>query len=499
MSYNKVTFAAMARKKKSKKASENTVNEEEEYKKYPHSFVFHRGKIGKNIFELVRDTRRLMEPYTASSLKVKKNNVLRDFVNVAGPLNVTHFIIYTKTKISNYMRVMRLPRGPTLTFKIQSYSLMRDVVSSLKKFTMHEGQFHHHPLLVMNNFSGDGMHLKLMASMFQNLFPSLNVNKINLADIQRCVLLNYRPEDDTIDFRHYNIKTVPMGVSRGVKKIVKAEVPNLSNYNDISEFLLRAGEQSESEAELDGEHNEVILPQAMPARGNIKSTKSAIRLTEIGPRLRLQLVKIEEGLCDGEVMYHKYIQKSEEEKTKMTQRRNKKRLLKVQRKKQQEDNVKRKEQEKEARKDKCIKGMNQPSKQENSQDFEEVDASHTQGAAPTSLAQSDSDDDAAYYRQEVGQEPESELNLGKKSQGKKRKSSDRTRDVDAKRIKKTNTTKQSGKTNTTKQSGPKENDKKYKKIALSELDKIKQRKAKKEYRQKLDKKRNFNKKRPKGK
>ena len=36
----------------------------------------------------------------------------------------------------------------------------------------------------------------------------------------------------------------------------------------------------------------------------------AIRLTEIGPRLRLELVKIEDGMCDGKVLYHRYVHKT---------------------------------------------------------------------------------------------------------------------------------------------------------------------------------------------
>ncbi len=43
---------------------------------------------------------------------------------------------------------------------------------------MEPKQFQHHPLLVMNNFSGEGMQLKLMSTMFQNMFPSINVAKV---------------------------------------------------------------------------------------------------------------------------------------------------------------------------------------------------------------------------------------------------------------------------------------------------------------------------------
>lgn len=34
------------------------------------TFVFHKGKVAKNVQQLVRDMRRLMEPFTASHLKV---------------------------------------------------------------------------------------------------------------------------------------------------------------------------------------------------------------------------------------------------------------------------------------------------------------------------------------------------------------------------------------------------------------------------------------------
>lgn len=104
--------------------------------------------------------------------------MLKDFVNIAGVLNVTHFISFTKTETATNMRLMRLPRGPTLTFKVSNYCLAKDVITALKKPNLEQKQFQYHPLLVMNNFSGEGMHLKLMASMFQNMFPSININKV---------------------------------------------------------------------------------------------------------------------------------------------------------------------------------------------------------------------------------------------------------------------------------------------------------------------------------
>jgi len=98
-----------------------------------------------------------------------------------------------------------------------------------------------------------------------------------------------------------------------VKKLIQSKVPNLSQFNDIGEFMEKSGNLSESEAEIDGAANTVILPQAISSRGNIASEKSAIRLYEIGPRLTLQLIKIEEGLMTGEVLFHEYITKTPEE------------------------------------------------------------------------------------------------------------------------------------------------------------------------------------------
>lgn len=85
-------------------------------------------------------------------------------------------------------------------------------------------------------------------------------------------------------------------------------------------FNIRVGLLSESEAE-DDPQNHVTLPQKLSSRGNMESGKSAIRLSELGPRLTLQLIKIEDGLLDGEVLYHDLIHKSEEEKAEIQKRR----------------------------------------------------------------------------------------------------------------------------------------------------------------------------------
>lgn len=167
----------IGRCKRKNKQRFNT-EEPEELKNAPHSFVFHRGNVGENIIALTQDFRRVMQPFTASSLKVKKTNKMKDFLAVSGLLHVSHICVFTSTNVGTYLRIGRLPRGPTLCFKVLNYSLARDVVSNLKKQLVFQEQFQHPPLIILNNFSGEELSLQLMTSMFQNMFPSLNLTKV---------------------------------------------------------------------------------------------------------------------------------------------------------------------------------------------------------------------------------------------------------------------------------------------------------------------------------
>ena len=175
--------------------------------------VIHRGQVDKDVKYLVNDIRQVMEPFTAASLKVTKKNSLKDFVGIAGPLHVTHLIVLTQTDVGDYMKLIRVPRGPTIHFRLVDYSLVNDVLAVQRKKHTHKKQFLYQPLLILNGFSLrkeedlNQAHakmepqLKLLATALQNMFPSINITKVNLNDIRRCVLFNYNKEDQTIDFR----------------------------------------------------------------------------------------------------------------------------------------------------------------------------------------------------------------------------------------------------------------------------------------------------------
>ncbi len=437
----------------------------------PRSFILHSGPaLSSSATQLMHDLRGLFEPYTASSLKQTKGNRLKDFVNVSGVLGVSHMLVLNQPGMSRKknktaaappppppasfgggkgkgkdtpaappqiavqpsaandsgrvnLRICTLPRGPTLTFRINKYALRKDVLASQKRPQTKGNEYLTPPLLVLNNFAAacplnaDGTpgpmprELQLQIRLFQHLFPPIHVATMHLSQARRIVLLHYSPETKTLDWRHYLIRVRSVGVSKRLRNVVEgsaskarqqrqrtqpqgadletiaknaasvssgagadqSHLPDLGKINDISDYVLGTrsrpasdgfttdddetslgatsdgGEDSEAETtddESDGEgqgrrKNRVDLFQDYMGKGNAGKVRSraaaaaalaaaagddgeqggggaggggkgmtgnqrAVRLREIGPRMELRLIKIEEGIGGGEVLYHDY-------------------------------------------------------------------------------------------------------------------------------------------------------------------------------------------------
>ncbi|DBA03702.1 TPA: hypothetical protein N0F65_004119 [Lagenidium giganteum] len=385
----------------------------------PKSFVFKMGKAPAIISSLVQDMRRVMAPYTADKLREKRKNTLKDFVHVAAPLGVTHFIFFTSTENNTNLKLARIPRGPTLSFKVVNYSLMRHLHSVHKRPVDMSLALKSTPLVVLNNFTSPEDHIKLMNVTFQNMFPAIDVQTVQLSECRRVVLFNYEKETDTVEFRQYVIRATPLGVSKSVKTIVKAKVPNLNKLDDIADYVLGngAGVGSASDSEVDDESAHVTLPDSFRGRGNHKSEKSAVRLTEIGPRLTLKLTKVEREICEGDVLYHAYVTKTPEEAAQLKAKREQALALKRKRREEQEANVGRKQEAREAKKQRRLE--KKAGKKDEDEDGDGYDYN-------ASRIDADSEpDDADYYRQEVGEEPDAYMfPEEKKNKREKKKKSD---------------------------------------------------------------------------
>ncbi|KAM4637162.1 LOW QUALITY PROTEIN: uncharacterized protein AAGF69_017489, partial [Amazona ochrocephala] len=178
-----------------------------------------------------------------------------------------------------------------------------------------------------------------------------------------------------------SVKVVPVGVSKGLKKLLQEKFPNMSRLEDISELLVKDINLSESEAEQDGPHNVTELPQAYAGRGNAKAQQSAVRLTEIGPRMTLRLIKVEEGLAQGNVLYHGLIHKTEAEVQELLARKEAKLRLKAERRQQQEAAVERKRRQREAQREKSLEGMRRKQQREDGDSDAEDPGAPEQDAA----------------------------------------------------------------------------------------------------------------------
>ncbi|KAE8153254.1 Brix-domain-containing protein [Aspergillus avenaceus] len=369
--------------------------------KTPKSMVIRAGasQVGSSVSQLVKDVRLMMEPDTAVRLKERKSNRLRDYTVMTGPLGVTHLMLFSKSATGNTnMRLALTPRGPTLHFKVENYSLCRDVEKALKR-PRGGGQDHKTPpLLVMNNFNSPNATENskvpkrletLTTTVFQSLFPPINPQATPLSSIRRVMLLNRElSSDDTeeeddyvLNLRHYAITTRKTGVSKRIRRLDPKEVrtrekrgvavPNLGKLEDAADYLLdpsAAGYTSASETELDTD-NEVEIAESTTkkvltkrelqrmksgeqekaqkkASAGPEVEKRAVKLVELGPRMKLRLIKVEEGLCEGKVMWHDFIHKSEAEVKKLDKNWEEKKQEKERRRKEQKANIEKKKAEK---------------------------------------------------------------------------------------------------------------------------------------------------------
>ncbi|GAA5887147.1 hypothetical protein JCM6882_009463 [Rhodosporidiobolus microsporus] len=416
--------------------------------KTPKSFVVKSGTVGGSVAQLTKDVRRVLEPNTATRLRERKANRLRDYVSMSGPLGVTHLMVFSQPSSASALssldpssstpakqnetteeraersllegtttvnlRLIRLPRGPTLSFKVLRYSLAQDVLRMARRPRAVGREFAEAPLLILSGFGGEDKQLKLMTTVFQNLFPPIHVQTMALSSARRVVLLSYNSTTHTIDFRHFLISVRPVGVSKPIRKIIggstnnkvgshssllsrkrphpgatseseasedeeRAVVPrpaptktaasrakgvlDLSRADDISDYILRqeslgfvtsdsevsdmsdaGGSQTGgSDSEADEKRGKVRLAGDYVGRGNrgkgVKGEKRAVRLVELGPRMELGLVKVEEGVGEGEVMFHEMVHKTNREASELAKVHAARRKLAAERKAQQEANV----------------------------------------------------------------------------------------------------------------------------------------------------------------
>jgi ribosome biogenesis protein SSF1/2 len=223
----------------------------------------------------------------------------------------------------------------------------------------------------------------LTTTIFQSLFPPISPQTTPLGSIRRVMLLNREPAKDgddgtyTINLRHYAITTKSTGLSRPLRRLNAAEkllhsqnsktkkggLPNLGKLEDIADYMIGGDGEgymtdatSGSEVDTDAEveivetRTKKVLSKRQkdrPKDGKDRSSrngveKKAVKLVELGPRMKLRMTKVEEGVCSGKIMWHEYIHKTKEEIKEMEKIWEKRRQEKEARKRVQKENVEKK-------------------------------------------------------------------------------------------------------------------------------------------------------------
>lgn len=66
-------------------------------------------------------------------VKERTRNKLKDFFTMAPVLGVTHLLAFTLTDVAPSLRIVRLSAGPTLSFRIERYSLVKDIINTSRR------------------------------------------------------------------------------------------------------------------------------------------------------------------------------------------------------------------------------------------------------------------------------------------------------------------------------------------------------------------------------
>ena len=287
----------------------------------PVALVARRGQVGPYMKQLVKELRIVLYPNSPLHFKENSRSSLKEMITLAKTNEVDHLLFLTNTTNNSYLKAVKLPGGPTITFKVHAFTLSSDVRASLKKSVRLQPDFKAAPLLVMRGVDG------MPNLLFRSIFPSMALSDIKLKRCRRVVLIDTNKEG-IFYFRHYMVKSRPTGMSQALKKLSRNQVPNLNKFNSINEWIEGDGNASESEYE------DAEIPD--------ESRKVSLRLVEIGPRITMTLHKIEESICTGNVLFHAVVKKSKKDAIVDGDRIKNKSKIKEERRRIQNENVKKK-------------------------------------------------------------------------------------------------------------------------------------------------------------
>lgn len=269
----------------------------------PQTFVLKRGRLAHAASLLVGNLQLVFYPNGYSRLKARKSNTLRDFLAIAGSLDVTHLLIFTSSGEGTTLRIIKTPHGPTLTFRLVEYSSMQDLHVAQNAPVLTKRMIDSAPLCIMAGFGDVGKEtkrtsdeqkaLQLCATTIKAMYPEVSITTARWRSVKRCVLYS-ADKTGLITFRHYLVRYRVTNASDGLISIFQEHNLALGSLESIKDIQT------------------LHRPEPSDPLEQFFSDKP-FQLIEAGPRMKLKLLKIEAGVSSGMVLYHAYITKSAEQ------------------------------------------------------------------------------------------------------------------------------------------------------------------------------------------
>lgn len=153
------------------------------------------------------------------------------------------------------------------------------------------------PMLLTRGFDQpskglDAVLVRQLEEKFIGLFPSVDYfleNKIN--KLRRIVVIIFDAMEQKVHIRNFKVtKNIQAQNSLLLEAIQRKAQLDFSKVHDVSQLLISKEKNTENSQE---------------------KIKLEIDLKEMGPRIGLQLLKIQSGLLEGQVQYHRQIQKTD--------------------------------------------------------------------------------------------------------------------------------------------------------------------------------------------
>eukprot|EP00917_Polyrhabdina_sp_WS-2016_P000355 GHVP01000771.1.p1 GENE.GHVP01000771.1~~GHVP01000771.1.p1 ORF type:complete len:330 (+),score=47.64 GHVP01000771.1:62-991(+) len=277
-------------------------------------------KPSKWTWSLLKDVRLMFSFNINKNLLLKKIENINDLISNKDKLRLNNIITisqhgstYESSKHKLKIGKCKNNDGPTLIFNIEKYTLISDI-KKINKFNNYN--LNTNPLILLSNFDKIN-NTKInddISYVLKNLYKKNESIKEN--NIQRVIMFHYLSdcmdsdgvggdgisidnysvnnkadnkatdkEDkiNNIELRHYWLVKRNIGVSRGIRKLFKKGIPDLSKYEDSKQYLEKM--ENDMTSASDGE-----------GMFEFNNTKKGVRLIEIGPRLTLSIDGIKSGL-----------------------------------------------------------------------------------------------------------------------------------------------------------------------------------------------------------